>query len=148
MLSPNLSDAMKKQLKLQSGETGDLELAYTPTVISSQEFYLPLTMNRIRTDLRPESRKCLYFMMLASLTCQSLHTDKIILSNIWLVQVPDWLGKKWLRVGWWLQLHRSKRSIFQQKNSKSLPLSWAHISTWRTWPINPSRNPGMHDKLI
>ena len=89
MLSPNLSDAMKKQLKLQSGETGDLELAYTPTVISSLEFYLPLTMNRIRTDLRPESRKCLYFMMLASLTCQSLHTDKIILSNIWLVQVPD-----------------------------------------------------------
>lgn len=69
---------MKKRLRLESGESGKLELAYTPTVISSQEFYLPLTMNRIRTDLRPESRKCLYFMMALLLTCQSLHTDNFL----------------------------------------------------------------------
>ena len=42
-------------VKLLPGQTRQLELGYHPTMVSSHEFYLPLTMNKIRTDLRPES---------------------------------------------------------------------------------------------
>ena len=45
----------KQHVRLESDQTRQLQLEYRPTMVSSQEFYLPLTMNKIRTDLRPES---------------------------------------------------------------------------------------------
>ena len=48
-------ESCDQPVQLLPGETHELELAYHPTMVSSHEFYLPLTMNKIRTDLRPES---------------------------------------------------------------------------------------------
>ena len=45
------------KVTLEPLETRQLNLNYRPTMVSSHEFFLPIAMNNIRTDIRPDSSK-------------------------------------------------------------------------------------------